>query len=51
MEISGGGTDRIWDALYESIRNGKTFPVTLDQAARVIDVVEEVKRGTIFENK
>ena len=51
VEISGGGTDRIWDALYESIRNGKTFPVTLDQAARVIDVVEEVKRGTIFENK
>ena len=50
-ELSGEGTDRIWDALYESIRNGKAFPVTLEQAARVIDVVEEVKRGTIFENK
>jgi len=47
----GYGTDRIWDALYETIRYGKTFPVTLDQAAKVIDVIETVKKGTIFENK
>jgi len=47
----GDGTDRIWDALYETIRHGKAFPVTLDQAARVIDVIETVKKGTIFENK
>jgi predicted dehydrogenase len=47
----GDGTDRIWDALYETIRHGKAFPVTLDQAAKVIDVIETVKKGTIFENK
>lgn len=44
----GDGTDRIWDALYESIRFGKAFPVTLDQARKVIEVIEEVKRGTVF---
>ena len=51
VEIGGEGTDRIWDALYETIRFGKAFPVTLDQAAKVIDVIETVKKGTIFENK
>ncbi len=45
------GTTRIWDALYETIRFGKEFPVKLDQAAKVIDVIETVKKGTIFENK
>lgn len=44
----GDGTDRIWDALYESIRFGKAFPVTLDQARKVIEVIETVKRGTVF---
>ena len=51
VDMGGGGTDRIWDALYETIRYGKAFPVTLDQAAKVIDVIETVKKGTIFENK
>lgn len=41
----------IWDALYETIRFGKAFPVTLDQAAKVIEVIEKVKKDTIFENK
>ena len=47
----GDGTDRIWDALYESIRFGKSFPVKLDQAQKVIEVIEAVKRGTVFEAK
>ena len=47
----GDGTDRIWDALYESIRFGKSFPVKLDQAKKVIEVIETVKRGTVFEAK
>jgi predicted dehydrogenase len=51
IDAGSGGTDRIWDALYETIRFGKAFPVTLDQAAKVIDVIETVKKGTIFENK
>lgn len=45
------GTTRIWDALYDTIREGKAFPITLDQAAKVIEVIEKVKQGTIFENK
>ena len=51
VQIPGDGTSRIWDALYETIRFGKAFPVTLDQASRVIDVIEAVKNGTIFANK
>ena len=47
----GDGTDRIWDALYETIRFGKASPVKLDQAAKVIEVIEAVKKDTLFENK
>jgi predicted dehydrogenase len=50
ITIEYEGTDRIWDALYETIRFGKKFPVTLDQAAKVIEVIEKVKAGTIFAN-
>ena len=50
VPIVGDGTSRIWDALYDAIRNHIPFPVTLDQAAKVIEVIERVKKGTIFEN-
>jgi predicted dehydrogenase len=50
IPIEGDGTSRIWDALYDAIRNHIPFPVTLDQAAKVIEVIERVKKGTIFEN-
>ena len=43
-------THRIWDALYDTIRTGKAFPIKLDQAAKVIEVIEKVKQGTIFED-
>ena len=46
-----GGTSAIWDALYETIRHGAKYPIELSQAAAVIDVIERVKAGTIFENK
>ena len=52
-EVTGDLTDdvaSIFHALYETIRCGKPFPVTLDQAAKVIDVIEAVKKGTVFEN-
>ena len=45
-----GNPSDIWDALYETIRFGKKFPVELSQAAAVIEVIERVKKGTIFEN-
>ena len=51
VDFGPGGPDCICDALYDSIRLGKPFPVTLEQAAKVIDVIETVKKGTIFENK
>ena len=50
VPIEGDGTARIWDALYESIRNGRKYPIGLDQATKVIEVIEKVKEGTIFQN-
>jgi len=50
MEVCGDGTDCIWDALYETIRFGKAYPIKLSQAAKVIEVIEKVKEGTIFAN-
>jgi predicted dehydrogenase len=40
----------IWDYLYDSIRLGKTFPISLDEALQVMEVIGEVKKGTPFEN-
>ena len=50
VPIEFDGTDRMWDALYEHIRKGKPYPVTLDQAAKVIEVIDKAKAGTVFEN-
>jgi hypothetical protein len=36
--------------LYETIRHGKKYPIELSQAAKVIEVIERVKEGTIFQN-
>lgn len=43
------GSARIWDHLYETIRTGKAFPVTLDQSYKAIEVIEKARLGTIFE--
>ncbi len=43
------GASRIWDALYETLRNHKPFPVTLEQSYKVIEVIETVRKGTVFE--
>ncbi len=37
--------DMIWDALYEAVRNGLPFPVTLEESVAVMKVVSEVRRG------
>ncbi|MCE5328590.1 MAG: Gfo/Idh/MocA family oxidoreductase [Planctomycetaceae bacterium] len=42
-------TDSIWDALYATIRQGKKFPITIDQAVEVMKVVSAVKKGTAFD--
>lgn len=44
-----GDTSRIWDALYDAIRNSIPHPVTLAQALEVVKVITRVKEGTIFE--
>jgi len=50
VDISEDGTDRIWDVLFESIRFGKAYPIPLEQAAKVVEVIEKVKENTIFAN-
>ncbi len=49
LPTDGDGTARIWDALYETLRNHKPFPITLEQSYKVIEVIEKAKLGTIFE--
>jgi len=39
----------IWDELYAAIRNGTTFPITLDEAVETMRVISAVKKGTPFE--
>jgi len=53
VEPASGVTDpsNIWAPLFESIRNGKPFPITIDEAMEVVRVTEQVKKGTAFEMK
>lgn len=40
----------IWDALYASIREDRPFPIALDQALAVMNVVSNTKAGTLFDD-
>ena len=40
--------DGIWDHLFSAIREGKPFPIKLDEAVAVMKIVSEAKRGTAF---
>ena len=42
-------TDSIWDYAFDSIRKGKAFPITLEEALQVVDVYTRVKKGTPFD--
>ncbi|MBI4977537.1 MAG: Gfo/Idh/MocA family oxidoreductase [Spirochaetes bacterium] len=44
-------TSHIWDHLYAAIREGKKFPVTIDEGVEVVRVADFVKRGTVFAKK
>jgi predicted dehydrogenase len=46
-----GGFDCIWDALYPAIRQGRKFPVTLEESLEVMRVISAVRKGTRFELK
>ncbi|OGV64243.1 MAG: hypothetical protein A2498_05255 [Lentisphaerae bacterium RIFOXYC12_FULL_60_16] len=45
---SGATMTSIWNHLYDSIRKGKPFPITLDEALGVMQVVTAAKKGTPF---
>lgn len=42
------GLSAIWDHVFEAIRENKPFPVTPQQALRVMRVISDAKRGTPF---
>lgn len=42
--------ESIWDELYETIRNGKPFRVTLEESLEVMRVLSQARKGTAFEN-
>jgi predicted dehydrogenase len=41
--------DSIWDELHRTLREGVPFPITLEQALQVIEVISQAKEGTGFE--
>ena len=44
-----GRPSSIWIALFDAIRRGKAFPITMDQALAVMKVITEARAGTKFE--
>jgi len=38
----------IWDELYKAVRKGAKFPIELDEAIQVMEVISKVKKGTPF---
>jgi len=38
----------IWEFLYDSIINGKTFPITWEQSLMVMKIISAAKKGTKF---
>lgn len=42
-------TDDIWDHLYGSIRQGKAFPITLEESMQVMEMISLARKGTPFE--
>ena len=44
---TGDQTEKIWLYLYETIRNGAPYPITIDQAVEVVRVIDKVKQGPI----
>jgi predicted dehydrogenase len=43
------GMTLIWDFLYDTIRKGVPFPITLDEAVAVMEVIHQARKGTPFE--
>jgi scyllo-inositol 2-dehydrogenase (NADP+) len=41
--------EQIWDHLYAAVRQGKAFPITMDEGMEVMRVVSRARKGTPFE--
>lgn len=41
----------IWTAMYEDYRNGVPYPIKMEEALAVIEVIDTVKQGTPFARK
>jgi predicted dehydrogenase len=41
----------IWNHLYDAIRNGVPFPITIDEGVEVVKYTAMIKQGTEFENR
>lgn len=39
----------LWKCLHDTLRKGEPFPITMDQALAVMEVVSKVKKGTRFD--
>ncbi len=48
VPVKAGSNTVIWDHLYEAIREGGAFPVSLEEAVQVMWVVSAAKEGTTF---
>ncbi|MFA6101848.1 MAG: Gfo/Idh/MocA family oxidoreductase [Victivallaceae bacterium] len=44
-------THDIWQALYNTIRKGKPYPITIDEGMEVVRITELVKKGSEFAAK
>ncbi len=44
VDFPGEDLSVIWTHMYESFRNGKPFPITLDEAISVIGVIDRIKK-------
>lgn len=50
IPVKAGDNYVIWDMLYESIRNGVEYPISLDEALEVMKVISSAKKDTEFDN-
>ncbi|MFA6568504.1 MAG: Gfo/Idh/MocA family oxidoreductase [Victivallales bacterium] len=41
----------VWKGLYEAIRRGRPYPITIDEAVEVVRIAELAKKGTEFAAK
>ena len=48
IEIPQSALDEMWAYLYEAIREGKPYPITLDEAVGVIKVIDDAKKASRF---